>query len=200
MDLPLSEEERDCLQEVCNISMGAAAEALAEATRHFVALPIPKIRFHPSEAINDSLECLSGEGLISAAVQSFTLFGIEALALVVVGDDGFTSIAEELRGQSSEDDTAQLLANLSEVLDDVCLPVLAEQLNQPYPNMSEPESICLHQPLAVFEVTQLPIEGAVLTVEINYRLEESNFNCDLVLIFPNSSVDKLKDTFSALLD
>ena len=199
MQLPISEDERDCLQEICNVSMGAAAESLAEITKHFVALPIPKIRYHEVADIVDSLECLSGEGLISAVMQSFTLYGVEALSLLVVGDSGFKQLAKEIRGEQQSDDTEQLLSGMSAVLDEVCLPVMAEQLGQGYPDISSPKLLCLHQPLSVFEVTQLPVDGNVLTVEINYRLEGSDFNCDLILIFPEYLIADLQQTFEQLL-
>ena len=43
MSVEISEDQRDCYQEITNVAMGQAADRLARLLNVYVILPIPKI-------------------------------------------------------------------------------------------------------------------------------------------------------------
>lgn len=94
--LPISEEQRDAMQEICNVAMGAAAESLALFSGVFVELPIPKIRFVKHEAVVEALAGLRGGGRVSAVMQSFAMGETENnQALVAITEMGLKDLAQQ---------------------------------------------------------------------------------------------------------
>lgn len=55
-DIALNEDERDCLQELMNISYGAATSAVAEIINQFATLNIPKIKTANTSEFKDYFE------------------------------------------------------------------------------------------------------------------------------------------------
>ncbi len=200
--LPISEDQRDCLQEVCNVALGAGGEALAQFANVFVQLPVPYIRYLQPESITEALASLRGDAPLSGVMQVYQLDGHSCYALTVLTEDSIIDLAA-LAGLSCADDkdTTALLYRLSDTLTDVCLPILATQLGFDQHGVTGPPSlIALHQPFDQFFPSEFQSTSAVLTAEMNYHLEGHPFNCDLVLAFPDASCKALCASLDRLLD
>ena len=57
-DLALTEDQRDCLQEVVNVAMGQAGDSLARFLEVFIHLSVPRIRLVARQELNDELEAM----------------------------------------------------------------------------------------------------------------------------------------------
>lgn len=203
--LPLSEEHRDCLQEVCNIAMGAAGESLANFAQVFVNLSIPKIRYIDPKEIPESLSSLQGEYNVSGVVQSFTLYGEETLngeeafALVVITEPSFQDLSATAgRVLNSQADAENLLKELSATINRTCLPRLAE-LMETQLDYSEPDIFAHNIALSDLRLYDIAGWDHVVSIEINYHLENHPFNCDLLLLLPDDMVERLRDALELLL-
>lgn len=202
--LPFSEEHRDCLQEVCNVAMGAAGESLAEFAHVFVNLSIPKIRYIQPQEIKEALASLDIGTRVSAVAQSFQMdrfenHGASAYALVVITEPSFNDLAQTSgRVLNTEAERIQLLSDLSQCINRTCLPRLAEMMESAI-EFSDPEVLALHVPLDDLQVSKKTGWDYVVSVEINYHLEHHPFNCDLLLLLPNPMVKPLVNTLEALL-
>lgn len=208
--LPFTEDQRDCLQEISNVAMGAAGEHLAGFSKVFVELSIPVVRATKAEDLVDALVSLQGLDTVSGVAQSFelgpfTLDGdepstIEGCALVAITESSFRDLAQQ-RGVTadSEADAQVLLLQLADTITHICLPMLAEQLDVPAPVLPASQVAALDVPLAEFQVPQIGAWSGLTTVEINYHLEGHPFNCDLLLILPDSATAALCKALDALL-
>ena len=197
--LPFSEEHRDCLQEICNIAMGAAGESLANFANVFVNLSIPKIRYIDPDQIKEALVSLEGGDNVSAVVQRFFMDNQHAYALVVVTEPSFNDLASSAgRTLTCEEESEQLLKDLSQTINNTCLPRLAEMMESEF-HCETPQVLSLHVPLEQLSLQDIAGWDHVISIEINYHLENHPFNCDLLLLLPDSMVDHLVDGLESLL-
>lgn len=197
---PFTEDQRDCLQEISNVAMGAAGEKLAEFSKVFVELSIPVVRSINSQDLVDALVSLQGLEAVSGVVQPFEFGSISGCALVAITESSFRDLAQQRDAAIDSDEDAQaLLVQLTETITHTCLPMLAEQLDVAAPVLGAPEVASLHVPLAEFHITQVASWTRLTTVEINYHLEGHPFNCDLLLMLPDSATAALCSTLDTLL-
>lgn len=199
LPLPFSETYRDCLQEIANVAMGAAGESLAAYCGTFVELPIPVIRYIETRRLSESVLSLNAAKNVSACAQPFaTEMGL-AYAMVVVADEGLELLAE-MRSLPVETDQQEqdLLKALTAVICDTCLSTLAEIAERSFVYDSLFVA-AMHQPLDALHLDDLASVDFVTTVEINYQLEGSSFNCDLLLLFPETLNQPLLDLLDRIL-
>ena len=197
--LPLSEEQRDCLQEVCNVAMGAAGESLANFTNVFVNLSIPKIRYIDPQEIPASLQSLGGEHSVSGVVQAFQMNGEEGFSLVVITEPSFTDLSTTAgRDLNNRADAEALLKDLCLTINRTCLPRLAEMMATQV-LVQEPQIFAHQIPLAALRLHDITGWQQLLSIEINYHLENHSFNCDLLLLLPKAMVERLADALESLL-
>ena len=198
--LPFSEDQRDCLQEISNVAMGAAGESLAEFSRVFVELSIPVIRLIKPSDLASALVSLRGQEPVSGVVQAFEFDSVEGVALIAITESSFRDLAQQ-RGVAVDTDAEaqRLLLQLAQTITQVCLPKLAEQLGISAPMLAEPQVASLHVPLEAFHVAQVAGWPAINTVEINYHLEGHPFNCDLLLMLPDTTTAALCLSLDRLL-
>lgn len=203
LPLPFSEDHRDCLQEISNVAMGTSGEAMALLTKQFVMLSIPVIRCIAPESVTEAMASLQGYDRISGIAESFDIGGIEGAALLMITEPSFNDLSEFTGRKVSDDSVAfSLMQELSHVVSTTCLKRLAEQLEEPL--LLQPEKMAaMNIELQDFSLLNLQLPGFcdpsksesdynhMVSVEINFHLEDHPFNCDLLLLIPESSVSNL---------
>ncbi len=190
--LQLSEDQCDCLQEIVNVAMGQAGDSLARLLGVFVTLSVPKIGIlSPAD-----VRRLVGQGCVSATRQAFQdgrgKDGLRGEALIVFGDSSFRELADLLDYDEDMEGAAEheLLLDISNVLNGACLTGIADQLGEEL-FYSAPSILGEGKRVAAtLEQDRLQWERA-LSVQINYRLENRSFHCDLLLLMPDSAISLL---------
>jgi len=213
--LPINEDQRDCLQELTNVAMGAAAESLANFTGTFVNLPIPKIVCIDSAHFIDSLGQIEGYESLSSISQLFKISGLDCYAMIVINDESISDLArftgrsllsegEETAGGAvagqvvNDDKVKTLLHDLCNTINKTCLDRFGEMIEGKLE--AEPPKINdLHVPLESIHIDSLSNSEKLLSVEINYHIENQPFNCDLLLLFPEDSLDELMNVLDELM-
>ena len=197
---PFTEEQRDCLQELTNVAMGAAGESLAAFTKTFVNLSIPVIRaFHPSEIAAGLAHVKTGEN-VSAVVQPFLLSGPECFALVVITESSFTDLAQFTeRWVDNEVVAGELLTDLARTLNSTCLSGMSEMMDMAL-DLEQPDVIALNIALEQLRLQDVAGWDSAISIEINYHLEEHPFNCDLLLLFPDQAVDDISMILDSMIN
>lgn len=189
--LPITEDQRDCLQEITNVAMGAAAESLASFTNTFIELPIPKIRYITAENLKESLETLEGFEKLSSISQLFSLSSLNCYALIVINDESIEDLGRFTSRSLENDEHIQaLLTDLCNTINTTCFERLGEMLDN---NLATevPVVHSLHMPLTAISIASLNKGEELMSVEINYHIENENFSCDLLLLFPESALQAL---------
>lgn len=197
---PFTEEQRDCLQELTNVAMGAAGESLAAFTKTFVNLSIPVVRaFLPSEISAGLARVKTGEN-VSAVVQPFLLSGHECFALVVITESSFTDLAQFTgRWVDNEVVAGELLADLARTLNSTCLNGMSEMMDMAL-DLESPDVIALNIALEQLQLQDIAGWDSAISIEINYHLEDHPFNCDLLLLFPDQAVDDIRMILDSMIN
>lgn len=201
----LSEDQRDCLQEVINVAIGSAGDALARFLEVFVRLSVPRIQLLEARELPDLIQgSRFAEEKVSAVRQGFT--GLSRLAIrgeaaAIYSGTSFREMAELLGYSAAESDIseAELLCDTSNILVGNCLSNIARQFNGDVA-FSAPSPLLLQRPLREL-MEQLSVEWeAALLVEIHYALERGTFRCSLMLLMPNDAVVQLGAMIDQMLE
>jgi chemotaxis protein CheC len=196
----LSEDYRDCLQEVTNVAMGQAADRLARLLDTFVLLSIPHIEILSPADIAMALNSINGGDSVSGVCQGFIGGGIAGEAILLFNDTSFADLARLLKYDHELDQQAEreLLMDTTNVLFGACLRGIAEQIDMTF-SFGPPMVLGQNQRLEdLFNPKNVTWQQALVT-EINYKLEGYNVNCDLLLILTEDSIDLLCKKLDYLL-
>ncbi len=197
---PLSEDQRDCLQEVANVAMGKAGERLARLLRTPVVLSIPHIALMEPSDIAMALYSVDSTESVSGVCQGFIGGGISGEAMLLFDDTSFADLALLMNYDDELDEQAEreLLMDTTNVLFGACLRGIAEQLDMDF-SFGPPTVLGQHQKVSeIFDAENVKWQKA-LVIEINYRLEGYNVNANLLIIMTDQSIARLVKKLDYLL-
>ncbi len=196
----LDEDQRDCLQEITNIAMGQAGDNLARLLNAFVILSIPHIDVLRPADIAMALQSIEGDNRVSGVCQGFIGSGIAGEAMLIFNDTSFSDLAALLNYEGEIDTQAEheLLMDSANVLNGACLKGIAEQIDADF---SFGPPMLLGQHCRVEDLLQNSGNDwqQALVIEINYKIENHNINCDLLLVITEDSVERLSGKLAYLL-
>ena len=199
--LTITPDQRDCYQELANVAMGRAADLLARVLNTFVVLPIPRVNLLEPSELSMALSGLDANDSSSAVVQGFIGAGIAGEALLVFNDASFDDLARLMNHSNANSDAAQaeLLMDTANILIGACLKGLAEQLDFHF-SQSQPDILGMHQSISDMVKANENQWQQALAIEIDYKLEQHNVNCDLLLLFTEDSLRTLNNKINYLLE
>lgn len=198
---PLTEDQRDALQEITNIAMGQAASSLATLLDTFVNLSVPRINVVGVEKVSKSICDLVGRDKeVTAVRQSFQGY-LRGEAIVIFGQDGCSELADLMGYDEALDRSAEieLLLDVTNVLVGACLGGIIEQLKGVAKSGSSGE-LSFSAPSLMAEA--VPAEEVIdpvkltwshaLLMEVNFTLEKRNFISHLIMLMPEQAIDKMR--------
>lgn len=197
----LTEDYRDCLQEVTNVAMGQAGERLARLLDTFVVLSIPHIEVMGPSDIAMALGAIDSNKSVSGVCQGFIGGGIAGEAMLLFNDTSFTDLAKLMKheGKLDKQVECELLMDATNLLFGACLKGIAEQIDMEF-SFGPPMVLGQHQDLAELVKLDNRTWKEALVTEINYKLEGYNVNCDLLIIVTEDSMDLLFRKLDYLLE
>jgi len=205
--LALTEDQRDCLQEVVNVAMGRAGDSLARFLEVFIELSVPRIRLVTREELAKELVALVGgtDCYVSGVSQGFFHVdngqGVRGEAIVVFTDTSFKSLADLLAydGEINAEAEKELLLDVTNVLNGACLNGIGEQIEAELA-YSPPAILGQHVMISQLLAHERLAWDHALLVEISYTLENRSFNCTMFLLMPGESILVVKDALDRLLE
>lgn len=202
-DTLLTEDQRDCLQEITNVAMGQAGDRLARLLDVFVILSIPHVSVLKPTDIAMALQSLNSEGedTIFGVCQGFIGGGIAGEAMLIFNDTDYNDLAKLLKYDQNPDEHGrnELLMDTANVLNGACLKGLAEQLDTHF-SFGPPMLLGHHCNIKDLLQSSNMRWKEALVVEINYAIENHRINCDLLLVMTENSVKGLVEKLNYLLD
>lgn len=200
-DYQLDDDLRDALREVTNVAMGRAADLLARLLNTYVVLPIPVVNLLERSELNMALSSVRDVSSVSIVCQGFFGARISGEALLIFNDTSFADIAalSNYSGELTPEVELELLMDIANILIGACLKGLAEQLDVAF---SQGQPVLLGQHLSIDDLLRnsSSVWQQALTVEIPYRLEGHNVDCDLLLLFTEDSLKVLEDKIHYLME
>jgi chemotaxis protein CheY-P-specific phosphatase CheC len=205
--LALSEDQRDCLQEVVNVAMGQAGDSLARFLEVFIHLSVPRIRLVSRDQLSDELEAMVGgsEVAVSGVSQGFYQLdsgsGIRGEAIVVFTDSSFKELADLLAydEQLTVENEKELLLDVTNILNGACLNGIGQQMEVEL-GFSPPTIMGQHLPITKLLEQEATTWDHALLVEISYTLEDRSFSCTMFLLMPGDSIQVVKSALDRLLE
>lgn len=196
-----SEEMRDCFQEISNIAVGRAADLLARLLDNFVIMPIPTVNLLERSELNMALSSIGDASSVSAVCQGFTGSKISGEALLIFNDASFSDMAEltNFKGEITEQIELELLMDIANILIGACLKGLAEQIDVRF-SQGQPYLLGQHINVTNMLNSQAASWQRALTIELPYKLEGRNVDCDLLLLFTEDSLPVLTDKMKYLME
>jgi chemotaxis protein CheC len=191
-DVTISELQRDALQEVMNISMGQAANALAQLIDIRVILSIPKITMTTPEGLH-SLYCPDTPHFF--ARQSF-MGDLRGEVISIISQDGCAQLGESMQYDQPMTNNSydELVLELTNILAGACLKGMVEQmstrLHLAAPALFNPQ----FQPKPDYNWQHS------LTLEICFSIENASFNSRVVICLDEESILVLKTRLDTLLN
>ncbi|WP_084005262.1 histidine kinase [Gilvimarinus polysaccharolyticus] len=203
----LTEDQRDCLQEIANVAMGQSADHLARLLDVFVVLSIPSVSLLTPNDISMMLQSLRGESEsgdsqeLTGVCQGFIGGGIAGEALLIFNGTDYRDLATLLRydANAGANDRSELLMDTTNVLGGACLHSLAKQLDTQF-SLGPPILLGQH-----FDLTESLKNREInwhnaLVIEINYTIEDHKVNCDLLLVISENCIDGLLEKLNYLIE
>ncbi|ABM23487.1 MULTISPECIES: response regulator [Shewanella] len=192
---------RDACQEIANVAMGRAADLLAKLLDVFVLLPIPNVNVLEVSELTMALKATEESSTVSALCQGFIGAGIAGEALLLFHDSSFQDMAKLMRLADPEDKNTEIevLIDTGNVLIGAFLNGISEQLDMKF---SQGHPVVLGRHCTVNDLIHDNSEKwqRTLAMEINYRIENHDIQCDLLLLFTEDSIPTLSYKLGYLLD
>ncbi len=181
----------DWCQEIANVSMGRAADLLAQIIQATVDLSIPKVALMSPKELNRALLSTNSRG-ISHVAQGFTGSGLFGETVIVFHDIDFDNLAQAMRyGQRvNRESEVELLMDLANVLVGSFLKGIAEQLHVTF-SRGHPH-LSLHMQGDEDIIRNLKQGSQVLTIKLSYAIGRDKVQCDQLLLFPQEAIDQLQ--------
>ncbi len=189
--ISLTEEQRDALQELMNISMGQAANSLAHLIETKIGISIPKI----SAVTPAELFTLINRSENAFYTRQSFLGDIQGEVMAVVSEQGLTEVASLLEYEAplSQSDIEETILELSNILAGACLAGLSNQLelatNLNMPTLFSPNKASF---------TELNWQHS-LVMEVQFDIELSSFSMRVVFCLDRASLVRLTETIDELL-
>ncbi len=198
---PLTEVQRDAMQEITNIAMGQAGSLLATQLGTFIKLSVPKVNILKADEVTDALCNLVDRTIeVTAVRQSFQGF-LQGEAIVIYGQDGCSEMAD-LMGYDESIDHAneiELLFDVSNIVAGACMRGIVDQIKN-VTLIHTAEDLHFFPPSLMAE--RVPVEKLIdtdkltwthaLLLEVNFTLEGRKFIAHLCVLMPERYIDKVK--------
>lgn len=197
----LTEDERDCYQEITNVAMGQAADRLARLLGVYVVLPIPNVNIIERSEFKMTIKSLEDAPSVSAVCQGFIGAGVAGEALLIFNDASFKDISQLLKYSQTltQEEELEMLMDVANVLNGACIQGIGKQLDINF-SQSHPVILGRHRPINELLDEKHATWQRTMAIEINYTIEDHNINCDLLLLFTEESVHHMNRLISFLLE
>tara|TARA_R110002167_G_scaffold203006_9_gene406979 strand:+ start:1011 stop:2021 length:1011 start_codon:yes stop_codon:yes gene_type:complete len=189
------DESLDAYREMANVAMGQAGESLATMLDEFINLPIPNVNLITNNELHMAITDIQRNEQVSAVSKGFIGSGINGEALVIFNESNFANMVKLLKydkAVGSETLELEALMDVSNILIGACLNALSEQLHVTFSH-NHPIILGRHCDLDDILKSNIKKQDKILAIEIAYSIKSQNINFDLLLLFPNQSIDLILD-------
>lgn len=204
---PLTEDQRDAMQEITNVAMGQAASQLATLLGKFLKISIPRINVLAPEDVSSAISDMVGHNVEATAVrQSFQGY-LLGEAIVIFGQDGCKELGDLMGYDEALDrtDEIELLLDVSNIIVGACLGGIIDQIKHLAEGTAE---LNFSAPSLMAEAVQADMLinpkklnwSHALLLEVNFTLEGRNFIAHLCMLMPEQSIEKMKSILNEFID
>lgn len=200
-ELVLNEDEKDCLQELMNISYGSATAAIAEIIDKFATLNIPSIetlsisefKKHLSTKLNSNSTQYVTNQLISGSLSGETMF--------IMNEESTFNLASEFDlddEEMDEDELKDVVLEISNIITSTTLGKLAELVETTI--SFSPPSINIIKSFDDLDDHYTNEYSHIIIISTDIKFEEQNIKGELLILSKDNAIIYLKDALNKMLD
>lgn len=200
-NINLTEDEKDCLQELMNVAYGSATAAISEILDAFAKLSIPKIQIINAcdlkLYLSDELK-LNTEHLVSLQQINGTLCGEN---MFVIDKQSAKNISYKFGLEDEEitdEEIYDVVLEITNILSSSTIGKLAEDIETSV-SFSAPTILNL---TSVNQLNNLFINKyeKVIIISTQLRFEDLNINAELLIFTTDNSILYIKEKLNKILD
>jgi chemotaxis protein CheC len=200
-DITLTEDEKDCLQELMNVAYGSATAAITEILDAFAKLSIPKIQIINSSELKTYLSKelnLEVEHLVSLQQINGTLCGEN---MFVIDKQSAKNIAYKFgleEDEVNDEEIADVVLEITNILSSSTISKLAEDIDTNV-SFSAPTIKTLN---SIDQLKNLFISKyeKVIIISTQLKFEDLDINAELFIFTTDNSILYIKEKLKKILD
>lgn len=200
-DITLTEDEKDCLQELMNVAYGSATAAITEILDAFAKLSIPKIQIINSSELKSYLSKelnLEVEHLVALQQINGTLCGEN---MFVIDKQSAKNIAYKFgleENEVNDEEIADVVLEITNILSSSTISQLAEDIDTNV-SFSAPTIKTL---TSIDQLKNLFISKyeKVIIISTQLKFEDLDINAELFIFTTDNSILYIKEKLKKILD
>ncbi len=200
-DITLSEDEKDCLQELMNVAYGSATAAITEILDAFAKLSIPKIQIINASELKTYLSNelnLEVEHLVSLQQINGTLCGEN---MFVIDKQSAKNIAYKFgleEDEVNDEEIADVVLEITNILSSSTISKLAEDIDTNV-SFSAPTIKTL---TSIDQLKNIFISKyeKVIIISTQLKFEDLDINAELFIFTTDNSILYIKEKLKKILD
>lgn len=197
----LTEDERDCLQELMNIAYGSATAAITEILNAFAKLSIPKIQIIDASELKNYLSKeldLDEEHLVSLQQINGTISGEN---MFVIDKKSATNIAYKFgleENEINDEEICDIVLEITNILSSSTISKLAEDIDT---NVSFSAPV-IKNITSINQLNNLFISKyeKVIIISTQLNFEDLNIHAELFIFTTDNSILYIKEKLNKILD
>lgn len=197
----LSEDEKDCLQELMNMAYGSATAAITEILNAFAKLSIPKIQIIDAEILKPYLSSelnLNEEHLIALQQINGALNGEN---MFLIDKESAINMAKKFgltQDEINEDEICDITLEITNILSSSTISKLAEDIETSV-SFSAPSIKVIK---SIDELNNIFLDKYEKVIIISTKLEfmDLNINGELFILTTDDSILFIKEKINKILD
>ena len=199
--ITLTEDERDCLQELMNVAYGSATAAITEILDAFAQLSIPKIQIIDADELKPYLSNelnLDVEHLVSLQQINGTLCGEN---MFVIDKQSAKNIAYKFgleEDEVNDEEIADVVLEITNILSSSTISKLAEDIDTNV-SFSAPTIKTL---TSIDQLKNIFISKyeKVIIISTQLKFEDLDINAELFIFTTDNSILYIKEKLNKILD
>ena len=200
-DIKLTEDEKDCLQELMNVAYGSATAAITEILNAFAKLSIPKIQIIEASELKNYLSNelnLNQEHLVALQQINGSLNGENMFVIDKVSATNMANKFSLTNDVIEEDDIQDITLEITNILSSSTISKLAENMDTNV-SFSAPSIKLLK---SIDELNNIFLSQYEKVIIISTKLEfvDLNISGELFILTTDNSILFIKDKLNKILD
>lgn len=200
-NIQLSEDEKDCLQELMNIAYGSATSAIAEIVDAFATLAIPNIKVinvkdlkrHLNEELNKDNHYIASQ-VITGDFNGENLF--------IIDENSAKNMAKEFdlldKEELNDNEVSDVVLEITNILSSSTISSLTKEMNS-YASFSPP-SITKITSVNDLEDNMLEEYAQVIIISTGLNFDEQNIYGKLLMLATDDSIVYIKKAVNKILE
>lgn len=197
----LNSDEKDCLQELMNISYGAATAAIAQIIDKFATLNIPKIETATAPEFKDYLNKKFNKESTHYVSNQLINGTIAGENMFIMDEESLYNLAKEFsleEDEINEDELKDVMLEISNIISSTTISKLCELLESSV--IFSPPNIRIAQSMENYE-NRYDIEYQnIIIISTQLVFEDQNINGELIILSKDKSIAFMKKAIAKILE